>query len=485
MKLDFNIQVSQKQGLALTAQVQQAIKLLHMTNLEIQEFVEDKFQDNPFIEAENFLSSDKAKIGESARKTPLDKSLENSPYEKRDSETKTSLENQFETGEEFKPRSTVQKNIQSFDPTSIIQAEEISLYSHCLKYIDSCNLLPSSRLIAIRLLEDLEPTGWINDNIYSISQDFKCTVMEVEQVLKTLQAIEPAGLFARSLKECLILQAEDTETLTPKLQLLLDNLHLISSGKFDLLKRRCGSSDGELSDLFKVIKSFDPKPGLQFTFDTSPIREPDLIVSEQDNEWVVELNNSTLPSVFVKKNYASDIRNKLTEIEEKEFVKEKIAEAKWLTKAIQKRNETMIKVGTEIVKRQQLFLSKGLQYIQPLVLRDIAEAVGMHESTISRVTTGSLIQTPQGTLELKSFFSVGIQQDNGDGVASARSLKYKIKKLIDNEDPSNPISDDTIVAELSKNGVALARRTVAKYRKMENIPSSFARKRRNVLSGIN
>ena len=161
-----------------------------------------------------------------------------------------------------------------------------------------------------------------------------------------------------------------------------------------------------------------------------------------------------------------------------------MGEAKWLTKAIEKRNDTMIRVGSEIVKRQLDFLEYGIQKIKPMILKDIAEAVGMHESTISRVTTGSLIQTPQGTLELKAFFSVGLQQDNEEGVASATSIKYKFKKLIETEEPHNPISDDGIVEKLSSDGIILARRTVAKYRKLENIPSSFARKRRNVITGV-
>ena len=202
-------------------------------------------------------------------------------------------------------------------------------------------------------------------------------------------------------------------------------------------------------------------------------------IKKIDTEILVLLNSD----VKVEKEYAKDLRTQVKEKKDKEFIQSKISEAKWLTKAIEKRNDTMIKVGSEIVKRQKLFLEKGAQYIKPMVLKDIAEAVGMHESTISRVTTGSLIQTPQGTLELKAFFSVGLLQDNDDGATSATSIKFKIKKLIEPEKPSNPVSDDAIVEILAKEGIVLARRTVAKYRKMENVPSSFARKRRNVIAG--
>ena len=195
------------------------------------------------------------------------------------------------------------------------------------------------------------------------------------------------------------------------------------------------------------------------------------------------MNNSTLPDVKINREYARKLTKRLNEKSEREFIREKITEAKWLENAISKRNETMLKVGAEIIKRQTDFLEKGAQYIQPMILNDIAEAVGMHESTISRVTTGSLMQTPRGTLELKAFFSVGVKQEGANDPTSAASIKYRIKKLIENEDPKAPISDDCIVETLLEEGVQVARRTVAKYRKLDNIPSSFARKRRNILAG--
>jgi len=333
-------------------------------------------------------------------------------------------------------------------------------------------------------LEELEPTGWISEDIRLVAQEMKCEVNNLEVVLFKLQEIEPAGLFARSLKECLILQARDSEQYCENLAVVLENLHLMATGKFDLLKRRSGCSDEEIAIIFRKIKSFDPKPGLKFESLGAPIREPDLQVTETEDGWNVDLNNSTLPEVKINKEYAQDVREKVRDKEQREFIRDKVSEAKWLAKAIEKRNETMLKVGSEIIKRQTLFLEKGTQFIQPMVLKDIADAVGMHESTISRVTTGSLIQTPRGTMELKAFFSVGIQQSGESESASATSIKFKIKKLVDQEDPNSPISDDLIVSTLAKDGVAVARRTVAKYRKMESIPSSFARKRRNVLSGV-
>ena len=483
MKLDFNLQVAQKQGLTLTAQVQQAIKLLHMTNMEIQEFVADQFQDNPFVET-NAQSEENLNVaGHTSDNKDLDKSLSDNPYNEAAKSNNLTQENQFETGESYIPKSTVAKAALDFDTISLVAEENKSLYAHCLGFINNLRLSNREFIIAQRIMEDLEPTGWLTCNLDEIAKELNCKPEFVEQILSKLQEIEPAGLFARSLKECLVLQAKDSEIYCKNLAIVLDNLHLMANGKFDLLKRRSGCSDEEIATVFKKIKSFDPKPGLKFERLGAPIREPDLRVHEKEDGWSIELNNSTLPDVKIEKEYAQDLRKRVRDKNDRDFIRDKVTEAKWLAKAIEKRNETMLKVGSEIIKRQTAFLEKGAQYIQPMVLKDIADAVAMHESTISRVTTGSLIQTPRGTMELKAFFSVGIQQEGQTETTSATSIKFKIKKLIEQEDPSLPISDDLIVSTLAGDGIDVARRTVAKYRKLENIPSSFARKRRNVLSG--
>jgi RNA polymerase sigma-54 factor len=483
MKLDFNLQVAQRQGLTLTAQVQQAIKLLHMTNMEIQEFVTDQFQDNPFIETNAQTEENLTVASHASDNKDLDKSLSDNPYNEAAKSNNLTQENQFETGESYIPKSTVSKAALDFDTISLVAEESKSLYAHCLDFINSLRLSHQDFIIAQRILEELEPTGWLTGDLDEIAKELNCKTDHVEEILTKLQDIEPAGLFARSLKECLVLQAKDSETHCKSMAIVLENLHLMASGKFDLLKRRSGCSDEEIALVFKKIKSFDPKPGLKFEHLGAPIREPDLRVYEQEDGWSIELNNSTLPDVKIEKEYAQDLRNRVKDKNDRDFIRDKVTEAKWLAKAIEKRNETMLKVGSEIIKRQTAFLEKGAQFIQPMVLKDIADAVAMHESTISRVTTGSLIQTPRGTMELKAFFSVGIQQEGQNETTSATSIKFKIKKLIAQEDPSVPISDDLIVSTLAKEGISVARRTVAKYRKLDNIPSSFARKRRNVLSG--
>ena len=486
MKLDLNIGIGQKQGLNLTAQVQQAIKLLQMTNLELTEYIEENFVPNPFVELKDATSSKKTNLKEekSIAASSTADSIEMTPFAAEPLKTKTEVENQFETGESYSPKSTVAKEQTDFDPIQLIKSHDKSLYVHCSDFVSELDLGPQDQLIAFKFIEELEPTGWIEVNLDEIARTFSSDVKTVEKVLGLMQSIEPAGLFSRSLSECLTLQAQDGGLLTDTLASILENLHLLGSGKFDLLKRRCGCTDEELAENLKSIKSLDPKPGLQFASNHIAIREPDLNVKNQDDGWIVELNRSTLPSVFVNKDYARDVQKRTSDPDQKEFIREKIAEANWLSNALKKRNDTMLKVGAEIVKRQRKFLESGPSYIKPMVLRDIADAVEMHESTISRVTTGSLMETPQGTLELKSFFSVSLQLNDDNSSQSAASVKFKILKMVEIENPQKPISDDEIVDSLKVEGINIARRTVAKYRKVQKIPASFMRKRHSTLAGM-
>ena len=486
MKLDFSINMGQRQGLTLTAQVQQAIKLLQMTNLEVNEYIEENFAVNPFVELNDKIAREKNTSASDARAETLStaKALEDTPFGTEKQKTKTEIENQFETGDSFKTKSTVSKEQSDFDPVQLLKSHDKSLYVYCGDYIESLGFTQQEQIVAYKFLEELEPTGWVDVTAKNVAIQTSVDLNVVEDVLDTLQMIEPAGLFARTLAECLKLQAKDKALLDEMLESILDNLHLLGSGKFDLLKRRCGCNDEELAEKLRVIKSFDPKPGLQFSSEAINIREPDLKITKRDDGWLVTLNKSTLPSVIIDKTYAKTVRKSKMDAEQKEFIKEKIAEANWLKNALQKRNDTMLRVGAEIAKRQTAFLEKGPSYIQPMILRDVAEAVDMHESTISRVTTGSLMETPQGTLELKSFFSVSLQLNDDQSSQSSAAVKFKIRKLIENEQPQSPISDDEIVETLKSSGINVARRTVAKYRKVQNIPASFMRKRQNTLSGM-
>ena len=290
--------------------------------------MDDQFQDNPFIETTGeFEEQIQSEITKNNR-ADIDKSLDDNPYKQSQNENKLAQENQFETGEGYVPRSTVAKADLDFDAISLVAEDNKSLYAHCLEFINNLNLSQSENLIAMRLLEELEPTGWISEDVRLIAQELRCEIDELEKVLFKLQEIEPAGLFARSLRECLILQAKDSENYCQNLAVVLENLHLMATGKFDLLKRRSGCSDEEIAHIFKKIKSFDPKPGLKFESLGAPIREPDLHVTETETGWNVELNNSTLPEVKVNKGFAQDIKEKVRDKEQREFIQDKVSEAK-------------------------------------------------------------------------------------------------------------------------------------------------------------
>ncbi|MBT5558807.1 MAG: RNA polymerase sigma-54 factor, partial [Proteobacteria bacterium] len=323
MKLDFSIGLGQRQGLTLTAQVQQAIKLLQMTNLEVNEYIEENFAINPFVELKDKISQDTsvAPAAAKAENTSTAKSLEDTPFGSEKPKTKTEIENQFETGDSFKTKSTVAKEKTDFNPIELIKSHGKSLYVHCGDYIERLSLSVQERLIANRFLEELAPTGWIDVTVDEIANQTASDRQVVEGVLETLQMIEPAGLFARTLAECLRLQAEDANLLDDKLDSILDNLHLLGSGKFDLLKRRCGCTDEEMSKNLRKIQSLNPKPGLQFSAETINIRAPDLKITKNNDGWLVTLNNSTLPSIVIDKAYAKTVRKTKMNTEQKDFIK--------------------------------------------------------------------------------------------------------------------------------------------------------------------
>jgi len=297
MKLDFNIGISQRQGLTLTLQVQQAIKLLQMTNLEVNEYIEENFSINPFVELKDKISREQQsnKSDTNSEKPSTAHALEETPFGSEKTKTKTEIENQFETGESFKTKSTVSKEQSDFDPVQLMKSHEKSLYVHCGDYIENLNFSVQERLVAYKFLEELEATGWICVSVQDVAKQTSTDLSVVQAVLERLQQIEPAGLFARTLSECLTLQAQEAGLLDGTLESILENLHLLGGGKFDLLKRRCGCTDEELSDNLKIIKSLNPKPGLEFSSESINIREPDLKITKNDDGWLVTLNKSTLP----------------------------------------------------------------------------------------------------------------------------------------------------------------------------------------------
>lgn len=431
----------QRQSFVVNAQLQQAICLLQMNNSELQSYIETEAQENPFLDLD--------RVGK--------KSDTERPYE---------------------PRSTVARSRDDdFDYIgSMAAAPAPSLYAHVSAQFDLLFADPAERLIAECFLEALEPTGWLGEPLERIADRAGISPDYAERMLSKVQEVEPSGLFARSLTECLALQARDRGAATPTFTAVLENLNKLASADMKGLVKACKCSMDDLREELKLLRCLNPKPGADF--DTSDLvqRVPDVIVTKGETGWVVDLNRSTLPSVVIDEATA---KTAAKNPQETEYVGERLAVARWLRRAVQHRNETTLKIGAEIARRQTAFLEHGPAHIKPMILRDVAEKVGVHESTVSRVTSGLMMATPQGTFPMKTFFSTALASASGDGAddASAAAIRHRIQQLVKEEDALNPLSDDAIAKIISDEGTHLARRTVAKYRDMLKIASSFQRRR--------
>ena len=482
-------QMQRKQSLVITTQLQQAIRLLTMSNIELAGFLDQQSEENPFLEVSNGASEDDhiaplpvAEVGPDRADLDFSDGTMTSDAPIPDA----ALDNQFETGQIDLGRSgaSAPSGESDFDALSLLASDEdTSLYAHACAEAERIFADPTDRMIALALIDALEPSGWLGQSVDEIAAFSMVELERVLAVLAELQQIEPAGLFARDLSDCLRLQARDRDLLTPDFGLLLDNLAMLGAGNVKGLTRLCKVTPERMAEMLRLLRSLDPKPGARFAGKAEPILPPDLIVRRVSDGWSLELNRSTLPAVKVRADYAKKMVAGKKDETLRSFVSERVSEARWLDRAIAQRNETSLKIGAEILRQQMGFFEKGPIALKPMVLRDIAEAIGMHESTVSRVTNSLMIATPRGTYRLKVFFSSSITNDADSDGEAASAIKFKLRKMIAAEAPSQPLSDDAIVQILAKDGIRLARRTVAKYREMEGIASSFQRKREAVLSG--
>ena len=334
-----------------------------------------------------------------------------------------------------------------------------SLVSHVLGMIDALRLDPGEARIAMALAEALEPTGWISRALPSIASQLGVPVPAVERVLHRLQQrAEPTGLFARNLADCLRLQAEEAGDLDAPMVALLSRLDLLAKGEIDRIAREAGLEPADLRQAFGRLRSYDPKPGAGFEISTAPVREPDLIAEKGAAGWIVSLNRSALPSVTVAEGRAKGR-----------------AEARALIRMIEGRNVTLLSVGQDILTRQTAALEQGLGALVPMTMAEVAQALGLHEGTISRVVAGTAVDTPRGTWWLRSLFT----QSAREGGPAAGALRDRLAKLVAAEDPDAPLSDEALAAALAEGGAPIARRTVAKYRTMLNLPPAHRRRRRH------
>ena len=493
MQLSQSLNLKQKQSLVMTPQLQQAIKLLQLTNLELKQFLEEQTFDNPFINVEEESQASEKNDSEIRSQDKNDSNSEqvlakettdfsddptnNDDYDNRFDNAGIDygavINNKSNTGEDW---DLIASTVPNHEKSLIAHIEDQLPY-----------LLSSQRehFIARYFLEAIEPSGWLGKSLDEIQIETNLDYVDLENILTKLQGVEPTGLFARNLSECLRLQIIEKGLMCNGLSVLLDNLALLGKGDLKSLMRKIDCDERTIKDFLVIIRSVDPKPGSVFLSETSNIHKPDLLVRKVGEDWLVDLNRSTLPSININEDYAkklSPVARDNSKIDG--YASQALSSARWLKRALEQRNITTLKITAEIIKRQKHFLEKGLDFLEPLSLKDIAIAVKMHESTVSRVTNGLMVSTPKGTFPLKSLFSVTIETDDKENSKSAAAVRNMIKKILNEEKGEKPLSDDLIAKMVSKNGVKLARRTVAKYREMLNIPSSSERKRRAKLDAM-
>jgi RNA polymerase sigma-54 factor len=354
-------------------------------------------------------------------------------------------------------------------------AGQISLRDHLNQQIPFALPVGADRMVAEHLVDQLDEAGYFRGDIAETAARIGTASAEVERVLCCLQSLDPPGIFARTLSECLAIQLRQKDRFDPAMERLLQNLELLGRRDFAMLKRLCGVDEEDLLDMMAEIRQLNPKPGCSFEAGISEAITPDVVVrAAPDGSWQVELNPDTLPRVLVNQSYFARISKTGNDYA---FLSDCLQTANWLTRSLDQRAKTIMKVASEIVRQQDAFLMNGVSQLRPLNLKTVADAIKMHESTVSRVTSNKYMLTPRGLFELKYFFTVSISAVEGGDSHSAEAVRHRIRQLIVQEAPDNVLSDDDIVDTLKRGGVELARRTVAKYREAMNIPSSVQRRR--------
>ncbi|MBB4286414.1 RNA polymerase factor sigma-54 [Roseospira goensis] len=503
MGLAPRLDLRQTQGLVMTPQLQQAIKLLQMSNLDLNAFVEQEMERNPLLErderadfeapperaevrpdAEAAVVVDRGAGEEAAGPSPLDHDYNTDRDEAGAGDMAAAGDaggldalglavGAWGGGGGARDFTADERGLEE------TLAGPTSLRDHLSAQMAVDLTDPVDRLVGGHLLGLLDPCGYLTASVEEVAATLGAPPERVAAVLARMQALDPPGLFARSLKECLALQLADRNRLDPAMQALLDHLELLGRRDMPALLKVCGVDAEDLRDMIAEIRALDPKPALRF--DGEPIHTvvPDVVMRPNpEGGWLVELNSETLPRVLVNRRYLARVKPAAAADKAvRAFLGDRLQTANWLVKALDQRATTILKVAGEIVRQQDAFLAHGIQHLRPLILRDVAGAIGMHESTVSRVTNNKYIATPRGLFELKYFFTQAINSSAGGEAHSAEAVRARIKALIDAEPPRRVLSDDRIVALLRAEGIDIARRTVAKYREAMRIPSSVQRRR--------
>ncbi|HET7595267.1 MAG TPA: RNA polymerase factor sigma-54 [Stellaceae bacterium] len=481
MALSQRLDLRQTQALVMTPQLQQAIKLLQLSNLELSAFIETELEQNPLLERDDAPADGVAEPP--ANEDPAAAAAEEEEVDRWRETAGTEGEGNLDlAGDPAAWRAPSTSTPGNGDLPGIDQtlSRPLTLREHLLAQLSVDIIEPVDRVIGTHLIEMTDDAGYLQGDLADVATRLDCDVARVQATLAKLQRFDPAGVFARDLAECLTLQLKDRDRFDPAMQALLANLPLLAGRDAPALMQLCGVDAEDLAEMVAELRALNPKPGLAFDTTSAQPIVPDVLVRPQGASWIVELNNDTLPRVLVNNRYYAEISSAARSKAERDYLVDRYQQATWLAKALHQRATTILKVATEIVRQQEGFFRHGVRHLRPLVLRDIAEAIGMHESTVSRVTSGKYMATPRGIYELKYFFTAAIAATSGGAALSAEAVRFRIKALIDAE-ADEVLSDDRIVEILLADGVDIARRTVAKYREAMRIPSSVQRRRDRTL----
>jgi len=518
MALTQRLEFRQSQALVMTPQLMQAIKLLQLSNLDLVAFVEGELERNPLLERgseddapvrgegpgegsaeQDFSGGDDSADGGTGGEAPRGNGEPSDDWMTRELGSRAEIEQTFDTSMDNvfteEPSETATRAAQDAAPTSYTEwgggassdedynleafvAAETSLQDHLAEQLAVALTDASQRMIGQYLIDLIDEAGYLPPDLGEAADKLGSTQKAVEEVLAVLQTFDPPGICARNLSECLAIQLHERDRFDPAMRALVENLDLLAKRDIAALRKICGVDDDDIADMIGEIRRLDPKPGLKFATGRTQTVVPDVYVRPgPDGGWLVELNSDTLPKVLVNQSYYATLTKTLRKDEDKSYFADCLQNATWLVRALDQRARTILKVATEIVRQQDGFFTRGVAHLRPLNLKAVADAIQMHESTVSRVTANKYMATNRGIFELKYFFTASIASADGGEAHSAESVRHRIKQMIDAEEPSDVLSDDTLVERLHAEGVDIARRTVAKYREALRIPSSVQRRR--------
>ncbi|RVT92788.1 RNA polymerase factor sigma-54 [Sphingomonas crocodyli] len=500
MAIGPRLDLRQSQSLVMTPQLQQAIKLLALSNLEIEAFIAEEIEKNPLLEAtgtreevapepeggdapdDDFTfdptdaepTTDRlVEFGDATADNPLDVDYDAETFH-HDSAADSVRGQDGGLGLEGGSGGS---SDEAPDIDAYVAAT-IDLHEHLER--QAGEVLEGEELtIARHLIDLIDEAGYFTGQTFELSQRLGVALYHVERVLGVIQTFDPSGVGARTLAECIAIQAKEADRYDPAMAKLIDNLDLLARGGIPQLRRLCGVDEEDMVDMLRELRGYDPKPGLRFGGEPAQPVSPDIFISKTKDGWAIELNRATLPRLIVDRDYYSEL-NAGADKGGKAWLSECLASANWLVKALDQRARTILKVSREIVKQQEAFFLKGVEHLKPMTLKTVADAIGMHESTVSRVTSNKYLMCERGLHELKYFFTSGVAAADGDGAVSAEAVKSQIAKLIAAEG-DDILSDDKLVELLNAKGFDLARRTVAKYREAIGLGSSVQRRRQRAM----